>query len=57
MRLAANLTMKELAQNLGIAYDSFKTHELHKSPPTGRNRAVLVRYLGFDPKQESEVST
>jgi hypothetical protein len=49
-RLKENLTMKELARHLGIGHMSLKFYELHKSPPTGRNRGVLVGYLGFDPE-------
>ncbi len=48
-RLKENLTMKELAHQLGMGQMSLKYYEMHKSPPTGRNRTLLVGYLGFDP--------
>jgi ribosome-binding protein aMBF1 (putative translation factor) len=48
-RLKENLTMKELAAKLGIPKGTFKFWELHKNPPSDRNREVLVKYLGFDP--------
>ena len=49
-RLKENLTMKELACQLGIGHMSLKFYEMHKSPPTGRNRGLLIRYLGSDPE-------
>jgi DNA-binding transcriptional regulator YiaG len=49
-RLKENLTMKELAQKLGLAHDSLKCWELHQNRPMGENRAVLVAYLEFDPE-------
>jgi DNA-binding transcriptional regulator YiaG len=49
-RLKENLTMKELAGRLGVTHSALKYWEMHKCPPTGRNRAVLVAYLGFDPE-------
>ena len=45
--------MKELALKLGLSHGALKYWELHKCPPTGRNREVLVEYLGFDPEVQS----
>lgn len=53
MRLRENLTMKELAQMLGLSHGALKYWELHKCPPKGRNREVLVEYVGFDPGDRS----
>jgi len=53
-RLKENLTMKELAQKLGLSHGALKYWELHKCPPSGRNRSVLLDYLGFDPSPEWE---
>jgi len=49
-RLKENLTMKELAHQLGVTHSALKYWEMHKCPPCGRNREVLVAYLGFDPE-------
>ncbi len=54
-RLKENLTMKELAGRLGISHGTLKYWELHKCPPSGRNREVLVAYLGFDPESLAEL--
>jgi transcriptional regulator with XRE-family HTH domain len=56
-RLRENLTMKELAQNLGLAHGTLKYWELHKSTPTGVNRKKAVQYLGFDPDARNARNT
>jgi transcriptional regulator with XRE-family HTH domain len=48
-RLKENLTMKELAEKLGVSKGTLKYWEMHKNPPSDHNRAMLVEYLGFDP--------
>jgi DNA-binding transcriptional regulator YiaG len=53
-RLQENLTMKELALRLGVSHGALKYWEMHKSRPIGRNRQVLVAYLGFDPEVVSQ---
>lgn len=51
-RLRENLTMKELAGRLGVSHGALKYWEMHKSQLSGRNRNVLVAYLGFDPEAQ-----
>lgn len=51
-RLQENLTMKELSLQLGFSHGALKYWEMHKSQPTGRNRKMLVAYLGFDPEAD-----
>lgn len=52
-RLRANLTMKELAGLLGLSHGALKYWEMHKNKPSGRNRKMLVSYLGFDPEAQT----
>src|ERR1022692_3568792 len=56
-RLKENLTMKQLAHKLGLAHETLKYWELHKSKPMGHNRKTLVDYLGFDPERKSQMPT
>ena len=49
-RLKENLTMKELAGQLGISGATLKRWELHKNPPSELNRQLLLAYLGYDPE-------
>ncbi len=49
-RLGEGLTMKELAQQLGVSHGSFKYWELHKCESLPGARKLLVRYLGYDPE-------
>jgi ribosome-binding protein aMBF1 (putative translation factor) len=57
-RLKENLTMKELAEKLGVSKGTLKYWEMHKNPPSEDNRKMLVEYLGFDPgSQRAETLT
>ena len=49
-RLKENLTMNELACQLGISKGTLKYWELHKNPPSERNRKLLLEYLGYEPE-------
>jgi DNA-binding transcriptional regulator YiaG len=52
LTLKENLTMKELAEKLGIPMETLRCWESHRSSPAERYREKLVAYLGFDPDQE-----
>lgn len=49
-RLKENLTMKELACQLGVSEATLKYWEMHKNPPSEQNRKLLLEYLGYDPE-------
>ena len=49
-RLKENLTMKELACQLGISEATLKYWEMHKNPPSEQNRKLLSEYLGYEPE-------
>lgn len=43
--------MKALARKLRVSHGAYKRWELHIRVPLPKSRAVLVKYLGYDPEQ------
>ena len=50
-RLGEGLTMKELAAQLGIPFDTYVGWERHQSQPSGHYQVIIQGYLEMKPAE------